>query len=144
MDLQLNNNLLPDASSHNNYPTLLRRIQSIFIDSIIILTTMVCLTVFISYFEATPDWIKGTLFFALVGIYEPILIASGGTIGNRVMKIQVMQYNDGKKTVNIFQSYIRFIVKLFFGWLSFITIHMNVQKRALHDLASGSVMIQNP
>jgi hypothetical protein len=35
-------------------------------------------------------------------------------------------------------------VKVMLGWLSFLTIHTNTEKRAIHDLFIGSVMIKLP
>ena len=37
---------------------------------------------------------------------------------------------------------IRYPVKLLLGWISFLTINSNPKRRAIHDLASGSVMIK--
>ncbi|MEO8150660.1 MAG: RDD family protein [Bacteroidia bacterium] len=103
---------------------------------------MFILSALLNNFESAPDWLRGALFIGLFGVYEPLCMTLGGTIGNRIRKIQVRQHKDESKRINIFQSYIRFFVKVLLGWLSFITIHMNNQKRALHDLASGSVLIQ--
>ncbi|MBK9045656.1 MAG: hypothetical protein IPL74_02770 [Bacteroidetes bacterium] len=45
---------------------------------------------------------KITSFIMLVGVYEPLLMSTGGTIGNRLMKLQVRQYADETKRINIF------------------------------------------
>ena len=57
------------------------------------------------------------------------------------MGIRVRHVGDPSKRINVFQSYIRFIVKGLLGWLSFITIHLNSEHRAIHDFAGSSVMI---
>ena len=66
----------------------------------------------------------------------------GGTIGNRVLKLRVLKHNTDNEKINLLHAYIRFTVKILLGWLSFITIHMNSENRAIHDFASNSVMIQ--
>lgn len=65
----------------NRYPTLLKRIQSIFIDSMIILISMLILTALLSNIEGTPDWVRGALFLGLFGVHEPLLISLGRDIG---------------------------------------------------------------
>jgi uncharacterized RDD family membrane protein YckC len=125
-----------------NYPTLVRRIQSIFIDTLIILISMFLISYILSSFEQTPDWLRAVLFIGLWFIYEPVCMTVGGTIGNRIMKLRVIKYNTNKDKINLFQAYVRFGVKLLLGWLSFLTINMNREKRAIHDFAAGSVMIQ--
>jgi uncharacterized RDD family membrane protein YckC len=124
------------------YPTLVKRIQSICIDNLFIITCLLLFSKILENIQDTPDWFRAVLFFAIFTVYEPLLICLGGTLGNRVMKIQVRKSDDEANGINILQAYLRFIFKVLFGWLSFITIHMNPQKRAIHDLISGTVMIQ--
>jgi uncharacterized RDD family membrane protein YckC len=124
------------------YPTLVRRVQSIFLDTAVILTSMFLISGILSNFEQTPDWLRGALFFGLWGVYEPLGMTLGGTIGNRIMRLRVIKNNTHKDHINLFQAYIRFAVKLLLGWISFLTIHTNREKRAIHDFAAGSVMIQ--
>jgi len=96
----------------------------------------------LNYFEQTPNWIRGALFIGLWFIYEPLCMTLGGTIGNRILKLRIIKNNTSKGNINLFQAYVRFFVKLLLGWISFLTIHMNREKRAIHDFAAGSVMIQ--
>jgi hypothetical protein len=58
------------------------------------------------------------------------------------MHIRVRSVNNTQKRINIFRSYARFLVKLILGILSFITIHFNEERRAVHDFAGHSVMIE--
>jgi len=139
MIITMNEPTNPDI---NIYLSLLKRVQSILIDNILIISAMFIIAGILSNYENVPDWVRITSFIMLVGVYEPLLMSTGGTIGNRLMKLQVRQYADETKRINIFQSYSRYFVKILLGWLSFITIHMNKHKRGIHDLAAGSVMIQ--
>ncbi|MES1198207.1 MAG: RDD family protein, partial [Chitinophagaceae bacterium] len=66
----------------------------------------------------------------------------GFTLGNFIKGIRVRQYSNKVKRINIFQAILRYIFKIALGWLSFITIHSNPEKRAIHDFVSGSVMIK--
>jgi uncharacterized RDD family membrane protein YckC len=133
-----------NLSIADNYPSLVRRFQSLFIDTLFIILAMVIISAILNYIPDTPDWIRITLFIFLFGCYEPVFIAfTKGTIGNKLMRIQVKQFNKERKRPNILQAYLRFIFKFFLGWISFLTMHFNPQKRAIHDLVANSVMIQN-
>jgi len=44
--------------------------------------------------------------------------------------------------MTLLQAYIRFITKILLGWLSFLTINMNKDRRAIHDLVASTVMIK--
>ena len=126
-----------------NYPSLVRRVQSIFIDTMVIIIVMLSASTILSNIQSTPDWIRIALFVFLFFIYEPVFMAfSAGTIGNRLMGIQVKQIADEHKGPTLLQSYIRFMFKFFLGWLSFVTMHFNVQRRAIHDLMGKTVMLQ--
>jgi uncharacterized RDD family membrane protein YckC len=80
------------------------------------------------------------VFFALV--YEPILTTYAATLGQYIIGIRVRDATDPRKRINILQAYIRVVVKVMLGWMSFVTIHFNRKHRAIHDLAGSSVMIR--
>jgi uncharacterized RDD family membrane protein YckC len=40
------------------------------------------------------------------------------------------------------QAFFRYVLKISLGWISFLTMHSNSQRRAIHDFAAGSVMIK--
>ena len=92
--------------------------------------------------ESDDGLIRGVLFIAIWGVYEPIAMVFGSTLGNYLMKIRVREHGNTTKRINILQSYIRFVIKILLGWLSFITISANKERRAIHDLVSGSIMIE--
>lgn len=125
------------------YPTLSDRVQSTFIDSLFIVILMFTFGSLIEKYEGTPDWVRMVLFIAIAAVYEPLCTSFGFTIGNYIKGIRVRSASDNVKKINVFQAIIRYVLKIVFGWLSFITIHSNQQRRAIHDLAAGSVMIKN-
>jgi uncharacterized RDD family membrane protein YckC len=131
------------TAQYEAYPSLLRRIQSSVIDFLLILALMVLITQLADQFDNFPSELRAVL-FVLILLYEPLCITFGCTLGNYIMKIRVRQYEDENKRINLFQSIIRYTVKVMLGWLSFLTIHTNTEKRAIHDLFIGSVMIKLP
>src|SRR5687767_8370001 len=90
-----------------HYPSLVRRIQSIFIDTLVIILSMVVFAGILSNFNETPDWVRGVLLIGLFCVYEPLLMSLGGTVGNRIMNIQVRNHIDEKGKINIFKAYVR-------------------------------------
>jgi uncharacterized RDD family membrane protein YckC len=124
------------------YPQLTDRIQSTFIDTILIVVLMFVFSNVLDKFENIPDWVRIALFACLFVAYEPLCMTFGSTLGNYLKGIRVRKYSDSTKRINIFQAIIRYPVKVILGWVSFLTINSNPKRRAIHDLISGSVMIK--
>lgn len=123
------------------YPSLLDRIQSAFIDTILIL--ILIMTFFsISDKYDLPNVVK-MIFVGLLLAYEPIAMTIGCTLGNYIKRIRVKSYSDTTKRINILQAIIRYAIKMLLGWISFFTIHRSTKRRAIHDMISGSVMIKH-
>lgn len=124
------------------YPLLSTRLKSILIDGlIIIIGGMYLASAIFERLGEVPDYWRALTLFGLFFVYEPVSQTLGCTLGNFLTGIRVRKANDEAKRINIFQAMIRFIVKTLFGWVSFVTIHSNPKRQALHDLAAGTVMI---
>jgi len=123
------------------YPSLSARLQSIFIDMIFLIVLMIATSSLLDHFPNAPGWIRAVAFIAIFAIYEPACLAFGCTIGNYIKGIRVKKFADTNSRINILQALLRYIVKLSLGWISFLTMHSNPERRAIHDMASGSVMI---
>jgi len=124
------------------YPELGDRIQSTFIDTVLIIILMFVFANFLDKFDKVPDWVRILMFVGLFIIYEPMCMACGSTLGNYFKGIRVRRNSDTTKRINFFQAIIRYPVKVLLGWVSFLTISSNPKRRAIHDLVSGSVMIK--
>lgn len=124
------------------YPSLVKRVQSIFIDGMLLIILMFVIAGIFGDSEEIPGALRGLILYGMWLLYEPVCIAYGYTLGNYIMKIRVRKVTDMTKKISLPQSFLRLIVKSALGWLSFVSIHFNENKRAIHDLASGSVMIE--
>jgi uncharacterized RDD family membrane protein YckC len=124
----------------NKYPTLLSRIQSITIDTLLLIAFMAIFTIMLDGYKNVPDSLRMWLFISLI-MYEPLCTTFGATYGNYKLGIRVRKNSDESKRINIFQALIRYFFKTIFGWISFLGIFTNSKKRAFHDQISGSVMI---
>lgn len=123
------------------YPFILERVQSILIDSVLIMACMILFSDILSHFKNVPNWLRATLLISLF-LYEPICTTLGGTIGNNIKNIRIRKNSDETRSVNILQAIIRYFFKLLLGWLSFITIFSSNKKRAIHDIISGTVVVK--
>jgi len=126
---------------NEQYPDLKDRIQSAFIDLILMIVLMIVFASIIDKYENVPDWVR----MALVGffiVYEPLFMTLGCTLGNLIKGIRVRKHSDSTKKINILQAIIRYPIKFLLGWLSYITIGSSPKRRAIHDMVAGSVMIK--
>ncbi|HAT77320.1 MAG TPA: RDD family protein [Flavobacterium sp.] len=123
------------------YPSILDRIKSTLIDTILFITGMLLFTNILEMFDNVPNWVRMVLFISLL-MYEPICIAFGGTFGNLKMKIRVRKNSDVTKSITIFQSIIRYFFKVVLGWISILAILISPKSRTLHDMICGSIMIK--
>src|SRR5882757_3484596 len=119
-----------DWTAEEEYPLLLDRVQSIFIDLVFIIVLMFAFSAILDRYENPPNWIRVAAFFGLWAIYEPLLVTLGCTLGQYIKKIRVRSYPDTSKRISIFPAFIRYILTTLPGWISFLTIHTNKEKRA--------------
>ena len=87
--------------------------------------------------------LRGSLVLGLFLVYEPFCIAFGCTVGNYISGIRVRKFGEEGKRISLLNSYLRFIVKLLLGIISFFTVTSSGWKRGIHDMAAGSVVIYN-
>ena len=125
-----------------NYPLLADRIKSTFIDTILLVGATSLAANLLDKVNNPPDWLRVTIFVAIWIVYEPLCTAIGATVGNLVMGIRIRKYGKAGSRINIVQALLRYIMKLCLGWISFLTINSNPERRAIHDMAAGSVMIR--
>lgn len=124
------------------YPLLTDRVQSTFIDTVFVIILMFVFASFLDKMENPPDWLRIALFFGLFAIYEPVCTAFGCTLGNYIKKIRVRRMGHPDQKINLLQAFLRYITKVLLGWISFLTMHTNPERRAIHDLIADSVMIR--
>ncbi|SKB54987.1 Uncharacterized membrane protein YckC, RDD family [Sphingobacterium nematocida] len=129
-----------DLENEHLFPSLMDRMQSSLIDTGIILLTLYTCGLFYDSIEA-PDWLRAASLIFVFFLYEPVMQTMGGTVGNRIKRINVRKNEDFTKPINFFQALIRFVAKVFLGWISLLTIHGDIRKRAIHDMIAGTVMV---
>ena len=121
------------------YPRLIRRIQALFIDGVIVPVAAISVLIFISSFDI-PNIYSAISAALIIFILEPLLVSTtGGTLGHHIIGVQVKNINTGKN-INIFFATIRFVSKIFLGIFSLISIFTTKKYQAFHDLLSRSVV----
>ena len=112
------------------------------LSTLFILIMMAVFSRLLDNIQNPPDWLRAALFISLFGLYEPLCMTFGCTLGNYIKNIRVRSRDDHSAKISILQALVRFLLKVCLGWISFLFIHSNYEKRALHDMASGSVMLK--
>lgn len=136
---------LPEGEFHYYKPPILLRIKSSMIDGIVVIFFLFVATWFINLIAINLP-ILNIILFSTILLYEPISTALGQTIGQKMMRLQVVRFdnyesNKQKSKINIFAAIIRYFFKILLGWISLITISSNTYGRAIHDQISKSVMV---
>jgi uncharacterized RDD family membrane protein YckC len=132
----------PIMINENLYPSLVKRYKALFIDSMLILFTLIIIMVVLQENEyRTITMVTAAAFILLT--YEPFLTSYSKTVGQKLMKIKVGKLENPTQKISLLNAYLRWLTKGLLGWISFITIHFNRERRAIHDFASNSVVIND-
>ncbi len=123
------------------YPSLATRFKAMIVDGLMIITGFFLAGVIFSIFEDAPGYARGIAFVFIIFLYEPILVSFGGTIGHRANGMIVKSHANTDKNIFFLLAILRSLIKWFLGWISFITIINGKEKRAIHDLASNSIVL---
>jgi uncharacterized RDD family membrane protein YckC len=144
---ETNTNELEPASAHPQenpiaYPLLVERVKALMVDGFVLIAGIVLAGISIGSFENTPAYVRGAVFIFLFFLYEPVLVSiRGGTIGHSAMGLKVKSHADRNKNMFLLFSIFRSAIKWLLGWLSFLTMISNKERRAIHDLASNSIVL---
>jgi uncharacterized RDD family membrane protein YckC len=122
------------------YPSILRRYFSTFIDGLFIVGMLVLWSYILDAENSTATNIRIGIILFMFFVYEPIFTAYFSTLGQKLTGIRIRNFSSGNR-ISIIQAYLRIIVKIFLGIFSFFTIPFTRNKRAIHDFAVGSLVI---
>jgi uncharacterized RDD family membrane protein YckC len=120
------------------YPSLFRRYVASLIDGATLFV------VFIFYMRAPLRFAQSQAPnywpLMLLALYEPLLTRYLCTPGQLLMRIRVRTEPDIER-VPVLRTFIRLVVKYLLGIISFAFMPAHPQKRALHDLAAGTIVV---
>ncbi|PQJ10709.1 hypothetical protein CJD36_012105 [Flavipsychrobacter stenotrophus] len=123
-----------------NFPSLLRRCQANFIDRIITYAIMAVLLYLASEVD-NDNWPLKISAILMALSYEPLMVSFlCRTIGQRITGITVVSLTVDQK-ISLLNSFTRFGLGMILGWISFLAIHSNNERRALNDLVTDTVLV---
>ena len=121
------------------YPNLLRRYLGAVIDLVTVILIVVSMGK-LGLFEGRNEF--GAFVFLLVLVnYEPILTTFLCTAGQAAMRFRVRDVTSGGRAP-IWRLYIRVVVKAVLGMVSFLTLPVRRDRRAIHDLAAKTLVVE--
>ena len=125
-----------------DYPGVFQRVKAGAIDGALIVLFIILVTLIFSNFKDVPNIARIVAFTLIFGIYDPLLTSLfGGTIGHMAREIRVKRESDSSKNLIFPKAFIRSATKYLLGWFSLLTMSINSNNSAIHDLVVGSVVI---
>ena len=123
------------------YPSLKQRYLSSFIDGMVLLFAGVIGTIAYQTENQTAHLIRVGVLLVVIISYEPILTSQLCTIGQRLIGIRVRRRSDHARRISVVAAYFRMFVKILLGGYSLFAMGFNKERRAAHDFAVGSVVL---
>lgn len=120
------------------YPTIVRRYTATFIDGGIL--GFLVIAVAMMYQGEAYATRRVSTILLIVLVYEPFATSLICTVGQFITGIRIRTVDTYEK-ISLPLAYIRVAVKFMLGWYSFFSILFSDQKRAIHDYASGTVVL---
>lgn len=108
------------------YTNLLERVKALFIDSLVLVFSMVIFTQIFSAFENVPDFVRISAAVLIFVLYSPLCVSFwGGTLGHHLVGIRVKNEKDESENITLLMAVLRFAIKASLGWISLLTITGN-------------------
>jgi uncharacterized RDD family membrane protein YckC len=122
---------------NRTYPSLLRRYVSTLIDLFVVLGLLFAFAKSPLY---DPNAAQPTVWpIWLVVVYEPLLTSFACTAGQLCMHLRVRRVSDLRRP-RLHLTLVRWLVKALLGAVSILFLPSQRHRRAIHDLASGTIV----
>ena len=124
-----------------SYSRFIRRVKAALVDSFVLALIMVSVVPALAGIESLPHFFRILITLLPIFLFEPVLVTlTGGSPGHHLFRIKIRNIAEDRK-LSILKSIIRFIVKAFLGFISLTLILFTKKHQALHDIASGSIVV---
>jgi uncharacterized RDD family membrane protein YckC len=134
---------IPSSSHVDNepiYPTITRRYLSTLIDGILIFIVFILSCYLFSDDTDFMTTLRLGMILSMFFIYEPFCTSKLCTLGQKLTRIRVRTVPNLER-ISLVQAYVRIVVKISLGFISFFSIIFSKRKRAIHDFASGTIVV---
>jgi uncharacterized RDD family membrane protein YckC len=124
------------------YPTLQKRYLSTTLDGVLILFAVVIIAIAYQGDDSVVLTVRGVIGVLLILSYEPVLTSKLCTVGQAVIGIRVRRLADPDRKISLGNAYLRTALKALLGAISLFAMGFNPKRRAIHDLAARSVVVE--
>lgn len=121
-------------------PRLPRRYAATAVDGLLILAAMIIPTIVLPSDTALMRGIRIAVATGAILVYEPICTGRFVTLGQWAAGVRVRRFDTGVR-IGLLRAYGRLLIKGFLGFISFFSLAFTPGRRALHDMATGSIVI---
>ena len=121
-------------------PTLPRRYAATVVDGLLVIAAMVAPTALWPSDASLGRIIRVAVAVCALFVYEPLCTGHFLTVGQRITGVRVRRFDTGAR-IGVPRAYGRIVVKAFLGFISFLVLPFTRGRRALHDMATGSIVI---
>ena len=130
----------PEHIERTDLASLIDRIKATIFDQLVVVGLIVLFSQSFDFFGYEGTTLRLIALF-IVLMYEPIMVSLGGTLGQRTQKITVKKASNEEKNISILSAFVRYLLKVLLGVVSLFTVSFNPEKKAIHDLLSGSIVL---
>ena len=125
----------------NEYPTIARRYMATLLDGLLVLAMLFILSYALQWEHMLVTSIRVLIVIGLFFVYEPFCTSKLCTLGQKIMGVRVRKMSNTAEKISLPSAYLRILVKIALGLVSFITIPFTRGKRGIHDFAVRSVVV---
>jgi len=122
------------------YPTILRRYFSSVIDGAILVVAYLMVAFALNSYGYVSAASASILLIVLF-LYEPILVSRSCTLGQKITGIRVRSFVNRNDRIRFGIALVRSVVKFLLGIVSFFTISLSKNRRAIHDYLGNSIVV---
>jgi len=122
------------------YPGIVRRYFSSVIDGLFVISAVVLASYALQSSDGITEKLRVFIILGMFFVYEPLCTSLFCTLGQGLTGIRVRKLFTLRR-ISIPAAYFRTIVRLFWGIISFFTIPLSTDRRAIHEFAVGSIVI---
>ena len=122
------------------YPSILRRYFATLIDGMLVTIVFIMVSYILQDESNFSNSLRVAVIVFVFFVYEPICTSRFCTVGQKLTGIRVRKRFLHER-ISIPAAYLRIVVKVLLGIISFFSIPFSKNKRAIHDFAVGSVVI---
>jgi uncharacterized RDD family membrane protein YckC len=121
-------------------PTLARRYTATVIDALLVFMAVAVSIALWPTDDAVARPMRVAFAIAAILIYEPLCTGCFVTLGQWVMAVRVRRFDTGER-IGVVRALGRIITKVVLGIVSFLVLPFTPGRRAIHDMATGSIVI---